>query len=317
MRIVLVDDEPYALEGLRMELADLATTGGLADIEVVGLFEDGESLIREVTKLRPDLIFLDIEMPGMNGLKTFEGLLEMGVDAAIVFITAYSQYAIEAFELNAVDYIVKPATGERLRKTIERVRKSNLSIRCFGSFSICVGERELNAGWRTRKAEELIAYLLCQKGRFVSKEKLAEVLWPEQDGEKGLSNLYLAYYYIKKQSKASGAPIPIESERGKMRINLEGVDCDLVAFDRIEEELRRKVGGAGIEGTEQLEQMEQLAELYQGPLFEDTYFPWLAGYQQSYEVRLEGILKHLMAHYQQVGDENRWQYYSEKYLAGY
>jgi two-component SAPR family response regulator len=297
MRVALVDDERYALEGLRLELEDL---GG---IEVVGQFEDGQSLLDQVRELQPDLILLDIEMPVMNGFAVFQRLMEMEVEASIVFITAYSQYAIQAFEINAVDYLVKPVTGERLRKTIERVRKSDLSIRCFGPFSIRVGERELNAGWRTRKAEELIAYLLCQKGRFVSKEKLAEVLWPEQDGEKGLSNLYLAYYYIKKQGKSSGVFIPMESERGKMRINLEKKDCDLLAFDRLTER------------TGDVAAMEQAVALYQGPIFENAYYPWLTEYQQRYEVHYEDILSRLMEYYKKEGNQAKWEYYNDRFLA--
>ena len=334
MRAVLLDDEYYALEGLRMELA------GIPGIEVVGAFDEIGPFLSEMPALRPDILFLDIEMPGASGFEVLDLLAgQDGPLPAVVFVTAYDHYAVKAFEVNAADYIVKPVTRDRLARTLARLAADpaavradlpkaaplwapdrpeanqiapgrpeegqiapELRIRCFGSFSITAGGREINAGWRTRKAEELVAYLLCASGRFVAKERIAEELWPEQPGDKSLANLYLAIYYIKKQAEKWGADLHLASERGKLRICLERIDCDLASFDRLLAEAEEeRPEGEGPEGR--IACYEKAAALYRGMLFEDAYYPWLDAIQQQYEVKADRIFSALVRHYRAAGDD--------------
>jgi len=306
MRVVLVDDEYYALEGLRMELEDI---GG---IEVVGMFEDGPRMLEEIKAINPDIIFLDIEMPGMSGFEILERLQEQDISANIVFITAYHHYAVKAFEINAVDYIVKPAARSRLQKTLERIKpmlkqenKPNIAIHCFRHFSIFADGKELNVGWRTKKAEELIAYLLCEKGRYISKTKIAEDLWPELNGEKSMSNLYLTCYYIKKQENQTGIKIPIELERGKMRIQTDELECDIIRFDRLVQAI------PNADEWKRIKLIEEAVELYQGTLLEDSYYPWAVEHQQKCEMDLFKLLMILREHYQLI-DTEIMKYYEKK-----
>lgn len=307
MKAVIVDDEYYALEGLRMELEDI---GG---IEVAGMYEDGQSLLEEIGSINPDIVFLDIEMPKMDGFELLERMLEKGLTPNIVFVTAYSHYAVKAFEINAVDYIVKPVTKDRLIKTLERITpdapkisKHKIQINCFRHFSIISSGKEINAGWRTRKAEELIAYLLCEKGRFVSKEMIAEALWPGQEAEKSVSNLYLAYYYIKKREGRFGVKIPIESERGKMRIRLEEIDCDMISFDGLVKACADK------NAQDRIEMMERAVELYQGVLLKDAYYSWSLEFQQKYEIAYSELLQELIVHYEKQANVEKFKYYKNK-----
>jgi two-component system LytT family response regulator len=234
MKAIIIDDEYYALQGLKMELEEIH------GVEIVGIYEDGKGALEEINVKNPDIVFLDIEMPAINGLELFGKLIEKNQYLKIVFTTAYNHYAVQAFELNAVDYLVKPVQKQRLLKTIERLKsefeseniEKRISIECFRHFSIIADKVEINNGWRTKKAEEVLGYLICEKGKFVSKEKISEALWPELDGEKSLSNLYLAYYYLKKQEKKLGVLFPIISERGKMCIDINEIDCDILSFDR-------------------------------------------------------------------------------------
>jgi len=311
MKVILVDDEYYALEGLRMELFEI---GG---IEIAGMYEDGQKFLEDLTNISPDIIFLDIEMPKINGFELLEKMLEKGITTNIVFVTAFDYYAVKAFEINAVDYIVKPVTKARLLKTLERIRletqesnyKNNnnkIEINCFKRFSIMAEGKEINTGWRTRKAEELIAYLLCEKGKFVSKEKIAEELWPEMDGEKSLSNLYLAYYYIKKQESKTGVKIPIESERGKMRIRLETVECDMLNYDKLVEASKDR------NSRNRIYLMEKAAGLYQGSLMEEGYYSWVAGIQQHYDIEYTRLLVDLIDLYKKEKQALKIKYYEEK-----
>jgi two-component system LytT family response regulator len=115
LTVLIVDDEPLAREGLRMLLAD--------DLEITGVQEakNGREAVQRVREGRPDLMFLDVQMPEMDG---FSVIHEIGPDQmpAVVFVTAHDQYAIRAFEINAIDYLLKPVTGERFAQSLARAK---------------------------------------------------------------------------------------------------------------------------------------------------------------------------------------------------
>jgi len=115
MRVVIVDDEPIAREGVRTQLLREP------EVEIVAECGDGLEAVEAIRELLPDLVFLDVQMPGMEG---FEVVQTIGVEAmpAVVFVTAYDKYALQAFEVNAVDYLLKPFDSERFQKAFQRAR---------------------------------------------------------------------------------------------------------------------------------------------------------------------------------------------------
>jgi two-component system LytT family response regulator len=114
LRIAIVDDEDLARAVVREYLA------AIADVEVVAECANGFEAVKAVSELQPDLLILDVQMPKLNG---FEVLELVGRDVAVVFVTAYDQYAIRAFEVHAVDYLLKPFGADRLSAAIDRVRE--------------------------------------------------------------------------------------------------------------------------------------------------------------------------------------------------
>jgi DNA-binding LytR/AlgR family response regulator len=112
---VIADDERLMREQLRARLAEV-----WPELEIVAEAKNGREAVEAVATHRPDLAFLDIRMPGMTGV---EAAREIGDACHIVFITAYSEYAVEAFEQGAVDYVLKPADSERLAVTVARLKK--------------------------------------------------------------------------------------------------------------------------------------------------------------------------------------------------
>ena len=114
---IIVDDEQPALEELNFLLSSLA------DIKVIGQGHNGVEAIKLVEDLEPDLLFLDIEMPGLNGFKVVEQLSKKDVLPQVIFVTAYDQYAVKAFDIHAMDYILKPIERSRLEKAVQRVKK--------------------------------------------------------------------------------------------------------------------------------------------------------------------------------------------------
>src|SRR5262249_22519213 len=114
LRVLIVDDEPLARRGLRKDLASDPT------IQVVGDCADGFEAVRLASELKPDLVFLGIQMPRLDG---FEVLELLDPEMAVIFVTAHDEHALRAFEVNAVDYLLKPVDPERLRASLSRARQ--------------------------------------------------------------------------------------------------------------------------------------------------------------------------------------------------
>ncbi|MBU9811145.1 two-component system response regulator BtsR [Rahnella sp. SL6] len=116
LRVLVVDDEPLALENLRLQLQDES------DIEIVGECTNAIEAIGVIHKIRPDIVFLDIQMPRISGLEMV-GMLDQQHRPHIVFLTAFEEYAVQAFEQCAFDYLLKPIQAARLQKTLARLRQ--------------------------------------------------------------------------------------------------------------------------------------------------------------------------------------------------
>jgi two-component system, LytTR family, response regulator len=115
IRTILVDDEKLAIQGLELRLQ------AFDDIEIVATCHNGRDAIRKIKTLKPDLVFLDIQMPGFDGFSVVQGIMDID-PPLFVFVTAYSEHAIRAFEAQAIDYLMKPVEPDRLADTMERVR---------------------------------------------------------------------------------------------------------------------------------------------------------------------------------------------------
>ena len=116
IRTILVDDEPLAIQGLTLRLEKHE------DVEIVDTCSNGREAIRSIKTHKPDLVFLDIQMPGFDGFSVLQGLAEVE-PPLVVFVTAYSDHAIRAFEAQAADYLMKPVEEDRLADTLERIRQ--------------------------------------------------------------------------------------------------------------------------------------------------------------------------------------------------
>jgi DNA-binding LytR/AlgR family response regulator len=114
-RIVIVDDEPLAVRGLQASLKRIA------GVELAGVGRDGVEALEVIRREKPDIVLLDVQMPRMDGLQVADAIAEADAPA-VIFVTAFGQFAVDAFELAAVDYVLKPVTLPRLRAAIKRAR---------------------------------------------------------------------------------------------------------------------------------------------------------------------------------------------------
>jgi two-component system, LytTR family, response regulator len=132
IRTLIVDDEPLARRGLELRLAEHA------DIEIVGQYGDGAAAIAAVHKLRPELMLLDVQMPGVDGFATLRHIPTEEMPL-VIFVTAYDHYAIRAFEASAVDYLLKPVDDSRLHQALARVRQARIQRAASGHCAHLLG----------------------------------------------------------------------------------------------------------------------------------------------------------------------------------
>lgn len=126
MKVAIVDDEYYTLEGLRIKLSELE------DIELVGMYEDSRTFMDEVVRKEPEVVLLDINMPKMNGFQVADWMKEFGLKTSVIFVSAYDHYAERISEIDAVDYIIKPVTLERLEEALDKARERGLGRKGMG-----------------------------------------------------------------------------------------------------------------------------------------------------------------------------------------
>lgn len=170
IRALIVDDEPPARDVIRKMLSEDS------DIEVIGECSNGHEAIQSMDKLSPDLLFLDIQMPEMDGFALLETFDESKMPA-VIFVTAYDHYAVRAFEVSAVDYLLKPFDHERMAKALERA-KSNLREKSDEDRSHQMLEllKELST-----KQQTLERFVIKKNGRVLL-VPIEEVDWIEADG---------------------------------------------------------------------------------------------------------------------------------------
>ena len=118
LRVLVVDDEPLAVERLQLLLARCE------GVTLVGTASDGEAALRIAEAVKPDLLLLDIAMPGMDGIEVARALAGSALDPAVIFVTAFDNFAVAAFDVAAVDYLMKPVDPERLARALDRAREA-------------------------------------------------------------------------------------------------------------------------------------------------------------------------------------------------
>jgi len=187
MTILAVDDERRALNTLVQ-----AIQSAVPDAAVTGFVSVDDSLeFAKANKI--DVAFLDIQMPEMNGLIFAMNLKEINPKTNIIFVTSYSQYAIDAMELYPSGYVMKPATKEKVESELENLRypvvresDKRIQVQTFGNFEVFVDEVPLK--FVSARAKELFAYLIDRRGASATPVEIAAVLWEDKPYDKSLRN---------------------------------------------------------------------------------------------------------------------------------
>jgi two-component SAPR family response regulator len=296
IKIVLVDDEKPSLDILKYML------GRYDKVEVTGMFQDAVEALGKISEMRPDAVFIDIDMPGMNGLELALKIQEFHAGIIIVFVTAYSEYALSAFRAYPLDYLVKPMDDKRLGLTMEHLIEqyeyhrqllhytAKTSIRCFGNFEIFSenGEKRY-IKFATRQVKELFAYLIHRFERPVTRTELIEYVFGGIEDSKTINLLHVTAYKLRNALEDIGASRSSITIRGNYILETaEGV-CDFVDFMKFTEKNM-------LIDDDNIKEAEYIAGLYVGSYLEHEDYEWAQETRAEIELRHEKLLLN-MAHY--------------------
>lgn len=291
-RVVVVEDEKPILELMKV------VVGRNPYCQVVGAFSNPFEALEAFPDLKPDIAFLDVEMPRLSGLELAHRINECCEQTRIVFTTAYKEYALEAFNVFAFDYILKPITPasvqritDRLLKEIDRSAlpaadhpKNRVSIRCFGGFEVRNSKGTL-VRWPTRKTEELFAYLLCYPNQEADKWRLIDALWPDMDEERAVHNLHNTVYRLKKLLKEHELGVDVGKTGQGYQLETFLTTYDLLEFQGYIPALS--------DAQEDIPRLTSLCAMYQGHLFDRKDYLWKHRLEEEYSKRFMSMVQNL------------------------
>lgn len=300
MKAVLIDDERNALDALR-DILDM-----FQQVEIAAQYMNPLEALQELEAGSCDIIFLDIEMPGISGLEAAERLSGKVPDAEIVFVTAYGHYAVEAFELHALDYLLKPVRHARMAKTLERVQRlrhghtkadegGNVFVQSFGTFEVKLdqdGSKQVR--WRTSKVRELFAYLVHHRGTRLHRMRIIEELMPGLAMDKALVYLHTCIYQIRKTIKELGLEREVTVTYGDQAYLMEWIGSGIY-WDV--DWLRQAAKETNLDEKAVVSRMEQAAALYSGGYLEHEDYPWSAEARSELLLVYNMLAEKLAAHY--------------------
>lgn len=240
--------------------------------EIAGAYTDPRQALRELPRILPDVVFTDIEMPGLNGMELAREIRSISEGIQIVFVTAYEKYAVGAFAVNAVNYLLKPITAEALEVTARRLLKNlpekpapkTCRVLALGSLEV-TGSAPVK--WPTAKARELFACLLLERGREVDKWRLCETLWPDAPPQRVENRLYSTINRVKSALRAAGAAPAVFCDKGKYRLDPAAFSCD---FWELDDFLHTPPAA----GEDSAAAYEKVLSLHRGRLFEGEDYFW-------------------------------------------
>lgn len=267
MRVIIIDDDTDTLLVLKVMLKKID------GVYLAGAFSDYQSAFSFLQDNPVDLVISDIELAQDNGIHLAQEILKLKPRLNFIFISAHSQYALDAFGLYAADYIVKPVSKERLTQTIRRIEgiaqkpllpTGGLSVYCLGGFDVYTTSGQ-PINWISSKSEEVFAYLLLHNRRTVSRDRLQEDIFGDSSKNAAIY-LNTAIYQLRKVLKVGGCNDLVVSNGDGYRLG-EGITFfDLEEFQRLLREAEH--------GSFSQQILEDVEELYKNNLFEGKGYLW-------------------------------------------
>lgn len=293
---IVIDDEILAVRLLK---GLLEKTGQVC---VVGAFTTAAQALSYVQNLKLDVAFIDIEMPEMSGLELAKKIKEASNDVEIIFVTAYDKYALEAFRVNAIDYILKPASSDDISKIITRLKKirslqTSLQvpadkgrIYCFSRLLVYGAGSGTPIRWRTSKAEELFAFFVTKLNVEVSKWIVIDTLWPECEPGKVSGKLHTTIYQAKQSLLVANIKFDFSYINGKYKLELPEIFIDAAELEAVTN-TRISLSETSVE------KYKRVLSLYKGNYLEENGYLWSQSIAKEYFIRYRSLVSKLFKYY--------------------
>ena len=230
MRIIAVDDEQFALDELKDAIRE-----AVPDCELSCFGTPAEAL-RHAAETPADIAFLDISLIGMNGLALAKRLKDINGKTNIIFATGYSEYALDAFSVQASDYLLKPVTREAIVNAMEHLREpvtekpdQRVRVQTFGNFEIFVDGRPLT--FARIKTKELLAYLVNRRGAYCGNDEIVAAIWEDKADSQALKSHFrhLVADLTKTLTEKNIASMLVK-KHGYLAVDPGAFQCDLYDF---------------------------------------------------------------------------------------
>ena len=225
MKILAVDDEKLQLNRLVDAIKDVNETA-----DILSFWNPLEAL-KLINDNKFDVAFIDIEMPGINGINFAKKVIEKNKNTNIIFVTGFTEYALDALNLYASAYITKPVNKEKIKSAFNNLRhpiveQNIISCRCFGNFEVFANNEPLK--FERQKTKELFAYLIDRKGALCTMNEISSVLWEDMDRASYLRNLISD---LKKSLESVGASDVFIKRHNECGLLIDKINCDYFKFE--------------------------------------------------------------------------------------
>ncbi len=230
MRTIVVDDEPWMLKRFSIECE------GIPDVQLLGSFKSPLQALEFAKENRVELAFLDVEMPGMNGLELAAKLREITPELIVIFISAYESYMAEAFKSQTADYyIMKPYDHGDVESAVNRARllsgrlRKQVFARTFGAFELFVDNQPVS--FPDDKTKEMLALLVNQRGGVLSIKEMCRALWPDDDADEGAAiRCRQTFRQLQDALKAARLHGVMDRNEQGAFVHTDVMDCDLFQY---------------------------------------------------------------------------------------
>lgn len=242
MKIICVDDEKPVLDNFQLK------TKGMLEVDGLEVFDNSYAALEWAKSNQIDVAFLDIEMPQLDGIELARRLKQIDENIRVIYMTAYEQYALDAFRIDALGYVLKPYDEEDIKHELQKAirmkgkPKKKVKIQTMPSFSVLVDDEVLR--FERAKPEELLALLVDRAENGVTAGDAISCLWPERMADESTQTLYrVTFHRLMEVLKKAGVEFIIGSEGRKRYIKMEQIECDLYQLLAGNEQVLQKYSG--------------------------------------------------------------------------
>ncbi len=302
LRAIAIDNDPVDLNRVE-ELLQRER-----NVELCGKYKELKKALMQIRNEKIDIVFMEIEIPEMNGIEFAKRLIREGIDIEIVYVTKHKEYALKAFGIHAAGYIIKSLriadTQSQIADIIKRIEKRHdtnekgkrkIIVKCLGEFLCYTEDKQKHyIKWRTAKAEELFAMLVHYRGKPIERDIVIDSLWPEMEIKRAANNLYTTSYYIRKALYGEGMEDVFVKEGSLYWIDTKMVDSDIYNFGDLMKDNAIKE-----------DRLKKIEQIYKGMYMGNKTYEWAKSAAMRMESEFKTIMFKFAEHYEGVGDNEK------------